>query len=109
MTDTTNIGIDPRTVRELEEIRTLITEMYKHWETHSDDHHCKSSEGAISLTFPEFFWRDERMRRPGVSIYSYVMGPSRLHHFENASKALVEARKWHQSEMNHDYSLDWED
>jgi hypothetical protein len=91
----------------LAEIRHLLTEAYEHY-FELGDGHCKSSEGAIALQFPPFFWReDEPDREPSVEIYSYVLGPSRLHHFKNSTEALAEVRKWHAAEMAHDYNEEW--
>lgn len=91
---------------DLAEIRRLLTEAYEHYFANSDGH-CKSSEGAIAVHYPPFFWReDEPDQEPSVEVYSYVLGPSRSHYFKNSAEALTEVRKWHASEMACDYSDD---
>ncbi len=38
-----------------------------------------------------------------VEVYSYVLGPSRMHHFDTLDNALAAMRKWHADEMeSHD-------
>ena len=98
-------NIDPRTLREVEEIRRLLSEAYSHWEENCPDLHAKSSEGAVSIDLPAYFWKDKyRRQRLSVCVYSYVMGPSRSHYFDDSSEALTEVRKWHAREMERDYS-----
>ena len=92
---------------DLAEIRRLLAEAYEHYFTNSDGH-CKSSEGAISIHYPPFFWRDdETSEPPGIEIYSYVLGPHRSHHFRTSAEALAAVREWHASEMAHDYESEW--
>lgn len=87
----------------LNEIRRLLTEAYEHYFEHSDGH-CKSSEGAISIHYPPFFWReDEPDQEPSIEVYSYVLGPHRSHYFKNVDEALAEVRKWHAAEMAFEY------
>jgi hypothetical protein len=89
---------------DLQEIRRLLAEAYEHYFANGDGH-CKSSEGAISLHWPPYFWREgEADSGPAVEIYSYVLGPSRSHYFKNSRAALAEVRKWHKAEMEFDYS-----
>lgn len=69
------------------------------------DPHCKSSEGAISLQYPAYPWREEgwpdTIPEPEVEIYSYVLTPAgRLHNFKTIDEALAEVRRWHEEEMN---------
>lgn len=89
---------------DLAEIRRLLTEAYEHYFANSDGH-CKSSEGAIAIHYPPFFWREED-EEPGVEVYSYVLGPHRSHYFKNSTEALAAVIGWHASEMAHDYSED---
>lgn len=98
--------IEAQDAVKLAQIRALLAEAYEHYFANSDGH-CKSSEGAISLHFQPFFWReDEPQERVGVSIFSYVLGPSREHYFKDMDEALAAVTKWHSAEMNHDYSED---
>lgn len=88
----------------LKEIRRLLAEAYEH--ALAIDGHCKSSEGAIQITksYPPFFWReggweDREPDGPSISIYSYVLGPNRMHYFDSADEALAVVRAWHAKEM----------
>lgn len=84
-------------------IRTLLKEAYDHYFEHSDGH-CKSSEGYIGLDFGDY-WSDKdcECKITGVQIYSYVLGPSRLHYFKDLDTALQSVIQWHSDEMNADY------
>lgn len=100
--------IDDQSLVELTEIQDLLAEAYRHYMEFGDGG-WKSNEGSISLIFPEFFWEegwygegDTLPKRPGVSIYSYVLGPSRSHYFNNTTQALAAVRKWHANEMGGD-------
>lgn len=69
------------------------------------DPHCKSSEGAISINYPAYPWREdcwpENLPEPEVEIYSYVLpATGRLHNFTSIDEALAEVRRWHKEEMN---------
>lgn len=87
----------------LAEIMRLLAEAYEHYFAGSDGH-CKSSEGAISINIPPFFWReDEGYGGVTVSIYSYVLGPSRQHDFRSVDAALETVRGWHAEEMATEY------
>lgn len=83
------------------EILRLLTEAYMHYFEHSDGY-CKSSEGAISLHWPSYFWNEARSE-PSVEIYSYVLGPSRTHYFKDVDEALATVRQWHHNEMHFDH------
>lgn len=98
--------IDWVSLAELREIQDLLAEAYRHYMQHGDGG-WKSSEGAISLHFPEFFWEegwygeeDTLPKRPGISIYSYILGPNRNHTFDTTTEALTEVRNWHAREMS---------
>ena len=98
--------IDTQDTVNLIRIRSLLAEAYEHYFANSDGH-CKSSEGAVSLHFQPFFWREgEGQERPGVSIFSYVLGPHRDHYFRNTDEALAAVTEWHADEMSRDYSED---
>ena len=85
------------------EIEGLLTEAYEHYFKFSDGY-CKSSEGAITISIPPYFWREEGPVVPAVEVWSYVLGPSRSHWFDNVDKALAAVREWHAAEMAHDHS-----
>lgn len=89
----------------IHEIQRLLAEAYKHYFKFSDGH-CKSGEGAVSIHLPAFFWDEDADREPSVEVYSYVLGPSRSHHFKTASEALEAVREWHRDEMNNDWDHD---
>jgi hypothetical protein len=85
-------------------IRTLLKEAYDYYFQHSDGH-CKSSEGHISLDFGNY-WEDKNceLKITGVQIYSYVLGPDRLHYFKSLDNALESVVQWHKEQMNTDYN-----
>ena len=84
-------------------IRQLLKEAYDHYFKYSDGH-CKSGEGHISIEFGDY-WSDKKceLKITGVSIYSYVLGPSRSHYFDTLDEALETVVQWHKDEMNTDY------
>lgn len=88
---------------DLAEIRRLLAEAYEHYFANSDGH-CKSSEGAITVNYPPFFWREDYADEPpSIGIYSYVLGPHRSHYFDTSADALAAVRKWHADEMAFDH------
>ena len=88
----------------LKKIRQLLREAYDHYFEFSDGH-CKSSEGYIGLDFGDY-WSDKNceLKITGVQIYSYVLGSSRLHYFNNIDEALETVIQWHSDQMNTDYN-----
>lgn len=84
-------------------IRQLLKEAYDHYFKYSDGH-CKSGEGHISIDFGNY-WSDKKceLKITGVSIYSYVLGPSRLHYFKDLDTALETVVQWHKNEMSMTY------
>jgi hypothetical protein len=89
------------------QIRKLLKEAYDHYFKCSVDGHCKSSEGSISIEFGDY-WSDKdcECKITGVNIYSYVLGSSRLHYFDNLDKALETVILWHSEEMSMTYDYD---
>lgn len=87
-------------------IRKLLKEAYDHYFKYSDGH-CKTGEGHISLEFGDY-WSDKECecKITGVSIYSYVLGPSRSHYFKDLDEALGTVVQWHGEEMNMTYEYD---
>ena len=85
------------------QIRKLLKEAYDYYFQHSDGH-CKIAEGHISLDFGDY-WKDKdcECKVTGVEIYSYVLGPSRSHYFNNLDEALEEVKEWHRNEMTASY------
>jgi hypothetical protein len=90
----------------LRAIRQLLKEAYEHYFEHSDGH-CKSSEGAMAIELPEYFWSFNADKRPTIVIYSYVLGPGRSHYFKDIDEALTAVRMWHAQEMLADYAGEW--
>lgn len=83
----------------LTEIDFLLDEANAH--ALADDGHCKSSEGYLEVNFGNHWDRrpeDER-RKPGVSIFAYLLGPTRGHSFDTIEQALDTVRVWHYNEM----------
>ena len=91
-------------IEDLIEMRQLLKEMYQRWEKEADDHHCKSSEAAVSLHFPPFFWReDNNGTEPAVEVYSYVFSSRRNNYFDTSKAAVEAVRRWHKKAMADDY------
>jgi hypothetical protein len=90
----------------LKKIRQLLKEAYDHYFKYSDGH-CKRSEGHISIDFGDY-WSDKNceLKITGVSIYSYVLGPSRSHYFDSLDEALDTVIQWHEEEMKMTYDYD---
>ncbi len=89
----------------LKQIRQLLKEAYDHYFEFSEDGHCKSSEGHISIDFGNY-WEDKNceLKITGVNIYSYVLGPSRSHYFKDLDTALDTVVQWHSEQMKTDYN-----
>lgn len=90
---------------DLTELQQLMDEAYEHYFAGSDGH-CKSSEGYVGLAFNNVHDRraGEPFRIDSVEVYSYVLGPSRTHHFPSTAVALAAVREWHAQEMATDYA-----
>lgn len=89
---------------DLQEIRRLLDEAYDNYFAKSDGY-SKPEEGRVWVQFPNYSERKNgESGVKGVVVYSYVLGPSRLHNFESTRDALDAVRAWHEEEMNHDYS-----
>ena len=91
---------------DLAELRSLLDEAYDHYFALSDGF-CKMGEGAITLHFGNYFERKEGKSTLSVSVYSYVFGPGRSHHFGSVSEALKAVKGWHDTEMQDDHAQDW--
>lgn len=89
-------------VADLEEIIRLLKEAYDHYFEHSDGY-CKSSEGNVAVDFGNYFERRGGQRERAVTVYSYVLGPSRSHYFDSTREALKSVRMWHKEEMATDH------
>ena len=89
----------------LRELVNLLDEAYRNYFAKSDGH-CKSAEGAVRVHLGDYFTRSDGDFRIGVSVYSYVLGPHRDHHFDSIDEALDTVRRWHKAEMEHDYEAD---
>lgn len=85
---------------DLAEIRTLLKATYEHYFEHSDGY-CKSSEGAIEVSYSPYFWsHPETEQGPSIEIYSSAFGSGRRsHRFANSAQALEEVREWHREEL----------
>lgn len=89
-------------MKDIAEIHRLLREAYDHYFANSDGY-CKSSEGYVELRWPNYFEMRDGETEPSCGVYSYVLGPSRMHDFDNTAEALAAVRKWHREEMAHDY------
>jgi hypothetical protein len=116
MTDT-GMPFSAAEIDRLTEMQRLLDEAYTHYFANSDGY-CKSSEGDIELTFNNFFQRRDGapFKITAVGVYSYVLGPSRMHCFKSVDEALATVRDWHAKEMATDYQAlyaqereDWEE
>lgn len=88
----------------LAEIQRLLDEGLKHYLTYES--HCKSSEGYVSLkvSFGTSWERFDGPVKPAyeVEVYSYVLGPHRMHTFDYPEDALEAVKEWHAAEMAFD-------
>lgn len=91
---------------DLREIDVLLDEANKH--ALEGDGHCKSSEGYVAVSFGNHWERDpEEPRKPAkVEVYSYRLGPHRMHYFDSTTQALEIVRQWHRCEMAFDYGME---
>lgn len=89
------------------EIRRLLTEAYDDYFKRSDGY-CKSSEGYVEVRYPNYFDRDKFApdEARGLGIYSYALGPSRMHDFDSFDEALSQVRQWHKTQLESDMSDD---
>lgn len=83
----------------LHEIHRLLEEANSH--SLEQDGYCKSSEGHIEVGLGNHWDRLDPADRkpPTVSIYSYLLGPHRQHHFDSIDQALEVVQQWHRREM----------
>lgn len=81
------------------EIQRLHDEALRHALVRDGCH--KSSEGVVEITFGDAFARDFQpsVEPESVGVYSYVLGPSRMHYFDSVDEALSAVREWHRAEM----------
>lgn len=93
---------DQRLFEGIAEIHRLLKEAYDHYFAHSDGY-CKSGEGSVWVEWPTYFAMREGATEPTVGVYSYVLGPSRVHEFRNIDDALEAVREWHAAEMVRTY------
>jgi len=67
------------------------------------DGHSKTSEGHLSLSFGNYWNRigeDADAPPVGVSLYAYVVGDGRSHHFGTIDRALETVRYWYARELS---------
>ena len=60
----------------------------------------------IEITYPNYFEEDngkDPNEAVHIGIYSYVLGPHRMHDFNSFDKALIAVQRWHHTEMNMTY------
>jgi len=88
-------------LQKLQEMAKLLDEALMH--VLEFDGHCKSDEGYIELSFNNSFDRDryeEPLQITTVTVYSYRLGPSRLHHFDSVDAALTAVKSWYIEAMD---------
>lgn len=91
----------------LKEIERLLDEAYANYFEKDPEGYCKSSEGAVTVSFGTFFDRRDGNHEPvNVEIYSYIFGPNRLNNFPTLDAALAAVTSWHTEEMARDYDKD---
>lgn len=84
----------------LNKIRQHLKELHTAWGNDPNrDGHCKSSEGyvGVTLSYPNWFEAKNYLKdKPTVTceVYSYLFGPSRLHHFDSLEKAWAAVQQW---------------
>lgn len=81
---------------QFKEIRRCLKDAYDDYFKRSDDGVHKSSEMAVEVYYPNYWETDPEspMKACGIGIYSYVLGPSRMHHFDTFDEALTTVREW---------------
>lgn len=86
-------------------IRQLLDEAYDHYFAHGGGD-SKSMEGYISVESNTY--HDRKAGYPltveNIKIYSYVLGPGRLHEFHSVDEALSAVQEWHRKEMSKTYN-----
>ncbi len=84
----------------LAEIRRLLNEAYDDYFKRGDGY-CKSSEGYIEVRYPTYFDRHkyEPNTASSIGIYSYVLGPSRMHDFDTFDEAVMAVKQWHDEQL----------
>lgn len=87
------------------ELHRLLQEAYDHYFANSDGY-CKSAEGVVYVEWPTYFAMRDGDTEPKVGVYSYVMGPDRMHYFNSIADALEAVREWHAKEMVRTYEED---
>jgi hypothetical protein len=82
------------------EMQFMLDEAYNHWAKNPASG-AKEAEGRISLHFNTTHDRraGSSLRVVQVDVYSYALGPGRLHSFDSTAAALEEVRKWYEEEM----------
>ncbi|MFF6928336.1 hypothetical protein [Streptomyces californicus] len=92
---------------DLAEIVRLLDEAYEHYFSHES--HCKSDEGYVGLHFNNVHDRrsGDAFGIESVDVYSYALGPSRMHTFPSTSAALEAVKEWHATEMAYDPASTW--
>lgn len=90
----------PRQLEVLTEIRRLLQEAYDDYFKRSDGYH-KSSEGYVEVRYPNYFdaGHYEPCAARAIGIYSYVLGPNRMHEFDSFEEALKQVRLWHAEQL----------
>ncbi len=90
----------PKQFEQFTEIKRLLREAYDDYFKRRDGY-CKSSEGYIEVRYPTYFNYDkyEHGEATSLGVYSYVLGPSRMHDFDSFDGALREVRKWHKQQI----------
>lgn len=82
------------------EIRRLLREAYDDYFARDDEGAHNSSEGYVEVYYPNYFEATESdIEASGVGVYSYVLGPARMHHFGSFAEALTVVRKWHAAQL----------
>jgi hypothetical protein len=91
--------IDEATISKVNRLILLLDSAYDHYFKYSDGY-CKSSEGHVELTFGNYFNRQaDESPTIGANVYSYVLGPSRMHYFDSLDEALTAVQAWYEAEM----------
>ena len=72
-------------------LRQELFELYDRYIESDLEHYWKSSEGAVTINFPNYFEQQEPV---SIEIFSYVFGNGRHHYFSSVDEALEEVRKW---------------
>ena len=77
----------------VDELRKEIFALYdRYMQSELNDEYWKSSEGAVSLEYGNYF--EDHNKPPAVEVFSYLFGPTRHNYFDSIDEAYAAVKKW---------------